>query len=219
MTGRTESPAGIRAAVYVLDDDIVIQGALTALFSAAGLAVFSFASADAFLAASQVAGVPACLIVEARLPGMSGLDFHDQYRKDETALPVVYIAGRSDVPMAVRAMKAGAVDFLPKPFRDRDIMDAVATALDRDRQRREAMLGARECRARYGQLTAREAEIMAFVAAGLLNKQIAAEIGLAEITVKVHRSSMMRKMGAGSVAELVRLYHLLHPEGLVPALP
>jgi FixJ family two-component response regulator len=152
---------------------------------------------------------PSCLVLDVRLPGASGLDFQAALAKADVRIPIVFITGHGDVPMSVRAMKAGAVDFLGKPFRDQDLLDAVATAIERDRQRREHEKVVADLRAHLASLTAREREIMALVASGLMSKQIAAQIKLSEITVKVHRSHLMRKMGARSVADLVRMAEAL----------
>jgi FixJ family two-component response regulator len=153
--------------------------------------------------------VPSCLVLDVRLPGLSGLDFQSELNKADIQLPVVFMTGHGDVPMTVRAMKGGAVDFLAKPFRDQDMIDAVQAGLDRDKARRQSAGDASQLKSAYDSLTPREHEIMALVVDGLMNKQIAGRIGVSEVTVKFHRSNVMRKMGAKSVAELVRMTHAL----------
>ena len=153
--------------------------------------------------------MPSCLVLDVRLPGLSGLDFQAELMKADVSIPIVFISGHGDIPMSVRAMKAGAVDFLAKPFRDQDLLDAVTAAIQRDEKRREQENRLRDLKAHFSSLTTREREIMALVASGLMSKQIAAQIGLSEITVKVHRSHIMRKMGARSVADLVRMAEAL----------
>jgi FixJ family two-component response regulator len=172
------------------------------------LRVEVFASAREFLQSNRP-DVPSCLVLDVRLPGLSGLDFQAELLKADIRIPIVFITGHGDIPMTVQAMKAGAVDFLAKPFRDQDLLDAVATAIQRDQQRREHDKMIAEMRAHFSSLTSREREIMALVASGLMSKQIAAQIGLSEITVKVHRSHLMKKMGARSVAELIRMAEAL----------
>ena len=153
--------------------------------------------------------MPSCLVLDVRLPGLSGLDFQAELMKADVRIPIVFISGHGDIPMTVRAMKAGAVDFLAKPFRDQDLLDAVTAAIQRDEKRREQENRLRDLKAHFSSLTTREREIMALVASGLMSKQIAAQIGLSEITVKVHRSHIMRKMEARSVADLVRMAEAL----------
>ena len=153
--------------------------------------------------------MPSCLVLDVRLPGLSGLDFQAEVMKADVRIPIVFISGHGDIPMTVRAMKAGAVDFLPKPFRDQDLLDAVTAAIQRDQKRRDLENAVADLRAHFSLLTQREREIMGLVASGLMSKQIAAQIGLSEITVKVHRSHIMRKMGARSVADLVRMAEAL----------
>ena len=170
----------------------------------------TFADAESFLTSASEPRA-ACLVLDVRLPGKSGLAFHDELVKAGIALPVIFITGHGDIPMSVRAMKAGAVEFLPKPFHDQDMLDAIQAALERDRARRRDAGVVAELEARYAALTEREREIMKFVAAGRANKQIAAELGISEVTVKVHRGQVMRKMRARSLADLVRMADRLGP--------
>ena len=174
------------------------------LFQSVGLGVKSFASAKEFMQ-NELPSNPSCLVLDVRLPGLSGLEFQSELAKANIHIPIIFMTGHGDIPMTVRAMKAGAVEFLAKPFRDQEMLDAVQVALEKDRGRLKTETGAAELRSRFETLTSREREIMGWVAAGLMNKQIAAKIGLSEVTVKIHRSSMMRKMGATSLAELVRM--------------
>jgi FixJ family two-component response regulator len=195
-------------AVFVIDDDKSLREALERLFRLVGLHAESFATAADFLK-SKLPDVPTCLVLDVRLPGISGLDFQAELAKANIKIPVIFMTGHGDIPMAVEAMKAGAVEFLPKPFRDQDMLDAVHLALERDRIRRQAERANAELRTNFENLSAREREVMTGVTAGLMNKQIAAQLGLAEITVKLHRSSAMRKMNARSVAELSRMAQIL----------
>ena len=174
------------------------------MFRSVGLHVQVFGSAPEFLQ-SKLPDGPSCLVLDIRLPGLSGLDFQFELAKANIQIPIVFMTGHGDIPMTVRAMKAGAVEFLPKPFRDQDMLDAVQTGLERDRARRKSASDSSKLKASFDSLTPREQEIMGFVAEGLMNKQIAGEIGVSEITVKVHRGNVMRKMGAKSLAELVRM--------------
>jgi FixJ family two-component response regulator len=167
-----------------------------------------FASAAEFIR-TKLADVPSCLVLDVRLPGLSGLDFQTELAEADIKVPIVFMTGHGDIPMTVKAMKAGAIEFLAKPFRDQDMLDAVRLGLERDRARREGERGIADMRARFATLTPREQEVMAFVTAGLMNKQIAGEMQLAEITVKLHRGSVMRKMGAKSLADLVRMADLV----------
>jgi FixJ family two-component response regulator len=199
---KAEEP--VRALVIVVDDDADLRAALANLFQSVGMEVSLFGSASELLRA-RLPDVPSCLVLDIRLPGVSGLDFQGQLARTDMHPQIVFMTGHGDIPMSVRAMKAGAVDFLAKPFRDQDMLDAVAVAIERDRERRTVHRSAGLLRERYAALTPRECEVMKHVTMGLLNKQIAGEMELAEITVKIHRGNMMRKMKAGSVAELVRM--------------
>jgi FixJ family two-component response regulator len=193
-----------RAAVFVVDDDASMRRALDSLFRSVGLDVYLYASAQEFMRATR-ADVPGCLVLDVRLPGMSGLTFQQELGKAGIALPVIFITGHGDVPMTVRAMKAGAADFLTKPFEEQALLDAVDAAIERDRARRLGSARVAGLGVLYGTLTEREREVMKFVVAGWANKQIAAELGLSLVTVKVHRGQVMRKMLAKSVPELVRM--------------
>jgi RNA polymerase sigma factor (sigma-70 family) len=198
--------------VFVVDDEPSMRASLSSLFRSVNLRVELFASAQEFLNHKR-GDSPSCLVLDIRLPGVSGLDFQAQLQKAGIRIPIVFMTGHGDIPMSVRAMKAGAIDFLAKPFRDQDMLDAVAAALRRDEAAREAERSTRELRHSFEQLTAREQEVMKLVTSGLLNKQIASKLGLSEITIKIHRSRAMKKMKAGSLPELVRMSESLgvHP--------
>lgn len=200
-TDRSAETRGSR--VYIVDDDPSLRDALNSLFRSVGLQVEMFGSATEFLE-KKLPDVPSCLVLDIRLPGVSGLEFQTQLAKSGIRMPVIFMTGHGDIPMSVRAMKAGAVDFLTKPFRDQDMLDAVFSALETDRKQLESDHGIAELTAHYESLTAREKEVMAFVTKGLMNKQIAGEMGLSEITVKIHRGNVMRKMAVRSLADLVR---------------
>jgi FixJ family two-component response regulator len=194
--------------VFVVDDDVSVRESLRDLLESVGLRVEVFESADAFLA-SRLPDVASCLVLDVRLPGRSGLEFQAELTKAGISLPIIFITGHGDIPMSVRAMKSGAVEFLTKPFRDQDLLEAVRAAIERDRARREQDSSIAALKARFGSLTAREKEVIGYVSAGFLNKQIAAEMGISEVTVKVHRRNIMQKMNARSLAELVRMADLL----------
>jgi len=189
--------------VVVVDDEPAVRESLDSLFRSVGLRTRLYA-APADLLRDELPDAPGCLILDVRLPGISGLEFQRQLAEQGQDWPIIFMTGHGDIPMTVRAMKAGAVDFLSKPFREQDMLDAVTAALERDRQRRAASASRDGVRARYGTLTPREREIFAHVVSGRMNKQIAADVGLSEITVKIHRGNVMRKMGVRSLADLVR---------------
>jgi FixJ family two-component response regulator len=200
--------AGDEPIVYIVDDDESLRGALSNLLRSVGLRVQLFGSASELLQ-SKLAETASCLVLDIRLPGVSGLDFQSELAKANIHVPIIFMTGHGDIPMSVRAMKAGAIDFLTKPFRDQDMLDAIMRALERDQKRRESDGAMSDLRAHFESLTPREREIMALVTAGLMNKQIAAETELAEITVKIHRGHVMKKMAARSLADLVRMAEAL----------
>ena len=190
--------------VFVIDDDESIREALKSLIRSVGLSVKTFASAQEFLQSPRP-DVPSCLILDVRMPGLSGLDLQRDLAEANIHIPIIFITGHGDIPMSVRAMKAGAVEFLTKPFRDQDLLDAIQQALERDRRARSQQADTAELRNRYNSLTPRETEVFALVVKGLLNKQIALQLGTSEITVKLHRRQVMEKMHADSLADLVRM--------------
>ena len=192
------------ASVFVVDDDPSVRRAIKRLVGSVGLQVELFGSAQEFLQATRP-DVPGCLVLDIRLPGISGLDLQRELAQADIRIPIVFITAHGDIPMTVRAMKAGAVEFLTKPFRDQDLLDAIQLGLERDRDRRRQEADVAKLRESFESLTPREREVLPLVVSGLLNKQIAAEIGTSETTVKVHRSQLMRKMGADSLADLVRM--------------
>ena len=198
MTTKTDS------IVYVIDDDPSIRDAIKSLIRSVGMRVETFGSAQEFMASSRT-DAPACLVLDVRMPGLSGLDLQRDLSDAGIRIPIIFITGHGDIPMSVRAMKAGAMEFLTKPFRDQDLLDAITEAVDRDREMRQQEAGVAELRSRFERLTPREREVMGLVVAGLLNKQIAVRLGISEITVKLHRHQVMEKMQAGSLAELVRM--------------
>jgi len=195
------------AIVFVVDDDESVRESLGGLIRSAGLRVEMFASAQQFLAGprSNNVGAPSCLVLDVHLPGLSGLDLQKRMAEVNIEIPIIFITGRGDIPTTVRAMKAGAVEFLTKPFRDHDLLDAIGQAIDRDRAARRRQAEMEELRGRYESLTPREREVMGLVVSGLLNKQVAAELCINEGTVKVHRGQVMQKMRAASLADLVRM--------------
>jgi FixJ family two-component response regulator len=203
----TERPAP-RSIVFVIDDDASLREGIKSLLRSVGLEVELFGSAADFLK-YKLPDAAACLVLDIRLPGVSGLDFQAELSQAGIHVPIIFITGHGDIPMTVRAMKAGAVEFLTKPFRDQDLLDAVQIALERDRGQRSLEKTLHEVRAHFDALTPREQQVIGFVTAGLMNKQIAAELGVSEITVKVHRGNVMKKMGARSLADLVRMAEAL----------
>ena len=196
------------AIVYVVDDDLDVREGLKSLFESVGLKSQAYGSTAEFLTAKLPDEV-SCLILDIRLPGLSGLDFQAELAKTQTTIPIIFITGHGDIPMSVKAMKGGAVEFLSKPVREQDLLDAVQIALDRDLNKRDADSKTRHLRDRYNALSTREQQVMALVCAGRMNKQSAAEIGISEITVKVHRHNVMKKLGAKSLPDLVRMADLL----------
>jgi FixJ family two-component response regulator len=219
VIGRSTPPRNVARAeepiVYVVDDDASVRDALMNLFRSVGLRVEAFGSAPEFLQ-SKLPDVASCLILDIRLPRLSGLDFQVDLAKAGVHIPIIFMTGHGDIPMTVRAMKAGAVDFLTKPFRDQDMLDAVTAAIERDRNSRDEARILSDLHAHFVTLTAREREVMALVTTGLMNKQIAAEIGIAEITVKIHRGHIMRKMAAKSLADLVKMAQALEVQRAAP---
>jgi FixJ family two-component response regulator len=200
------SPEG--PCIYVVDDDQSVRDALSSLFRSVGYRVHLFGSTGEFIQLKRT-DPNSCLVLDIRLPGVSGLDLQTHLNREQNYIPIIFMTGHGDIPMSVRAMKAGAIDFLAKPFRDQDMLDAVMNALEADRKRREAEQSVSGVRAAFETLTGREREIMTFVTDGLMNKQIAGELGLSEITVKIHRANVMRKMACHTLADLVRMAGLL----------
>jgi FixJ family two-component response regulator len=199
-----------KAIVHVVDDDPSMREALQDLFLSIGLETRTYATARDFLA-TAVSDAPGCLVIDIRLPDMNGLDFQVQLTQTGVRLPVVMMTGYGDIPMSVRAMKNGAVDFLPKPFKDQDMLDAVLAAIERDRQRRAVDGDVSKMRERFGTLSAREQQVMLLVTTGKMNKQVAGELGISEITVKIHRGAAMRKMNARTLADLIRMADVVNP--------
>jgi FixJ family two-component response regulator len=204
---KTERPNTLPV-VFVVDDDASLRGAVSNLIRSVGLRVEAFTSTAEFFAAKRP-DAASCLILDVRLPGVSGLDFQAELVRAKIQIPIIFITGHGDIPMSVKAMKAGAVEFLTKPFRDQDLLDAIQIALERSRASYASEKAISELRAKFATLTPREQEVMAWVTGGLLNKQVAAEIGVTEITVKVHRGKVTRKMGAKSLADLVKMADIL----------
>ena len=203
-----EERVDARGIVYVIDDDASMRESLKSLFGSVGLRVETFGAAPDFFG-KKLPDAPICLVVDVRLPGLSGLDFQVELTKANIDVPIIFITGHGDIAMTVKAMKAGAVEFLAKPFRDQDLLDAVKLALEKDEAKRNRREASAVVRARYEALTAREQEVMSLVTGGLMNKQVAAEMGVSEITVKVHRGNVMRKMKANSLADLVMIADML----------
>lgn len=197
-----------RKAVYVIDDDASMRESLRSLFGSVGLRVEAFGSAPEFLE-KKLPDAAVCLVVDVRLPGMSGLDFQIELSRANIDVPIIFITGHGDIAMTVKAMKAGAVEFLAKPFRDQDLLDAVKLALEKDEAKRTTRKSIAAVRSLFESLTPREQEVIGLVAVGLMNKQVAAEMGVSEITVKVHRGNAMRKMKAKSLADLIRMVDML----------
>ena len=208
MSPQTDS----QAIVHIVDDDASVRGALESLFDSVGLGARSYATARDFLSAG-LPDRPGCVVIDVRLPDTNGLEFQAQLAEIGVRMPVVIMTGYGDIPMSVKAMKRGAVDFLPKPFRDQDMLDAVLTAVDRDRQRRVAERNVMQIQQRFKSLSAREQEVMLLVTAGKMNKQVAGDLGISEITVKIHRGAAMRKMNAQTLADLVRMAEVVKLKG------
>ena len=201
-------PSNAVPVVFLVDDDASLRGAVSNLIRSVGLRVEAFASTAEFFAAKRP-DAACCLVLDVRLPGVSGLDFQAELARAKIQIPIIFITGHGDIPMTVKAMKAGAVEFLTKPFRDQDLLDAIQIALERSRANYASEKAISELRAKFGTLTPREQEVMAWVTGGLLNKQVAAESGVTEITVKVHRGKVTKKMGAKSLADLVKMADIL----------
>lgn len=197
--------------VVIVDDDPQLRGAMSTLFRSVGYETIVFGSAAELLAA-EMPGGPSCLVVDVRMPGMSGFEFHARLTERGEETPIIFMTGHGDIPMGVRAMKNGAVDFLPKPFREEEMLDAVSAAIAQDRARRSRSGELADVQQRYDSLTMREKQVLALVTSGLMNKQVAGELGLSEITVKLHRGSMMKKMGLRTLADLVRVAEALQIE-------
>ena len=206
---------GDRPTVFVIDDDDVLRQGLTSLFRSIGLTVRGFGSVKEFQR-DKPRDTPGCLVLDVRLPGMSGLDLQTELMQSDAPMPIVFISGHADVPMSVKAIKAGALEFLVKPFREQELLDAVRNGLERDQEQRDKHKQYLELRTRYESLTPREQQLFAYVVSGLMNKQIAGEMGISMITVKVHRGNVMQKMRAKSLAELVRMADTLGLQNVRP---
>ena len=204
----TSKAAAVEKQVFIIDDDANVRSSLSSLLRSVGLQAKTFSSAAEFLS-SHKPDVPSCLVLDVRLPGVGGIEFQAELAKANIHIPIIFITGYGDIPMTVRAMKAGAIEFLTKPFRDQDLLDAVRVGLGRDSARREREQALSGLLSACETLTAREKEVFPLVTAGLMNKQIAAKLGVSEVTVKVHRGNAMRKMGARTLADLVRMAELL----------
>jgi FixJ family two-component response regulator len=204
--------------VYIVDDDPIVRGAISSLLMSVGQQVQLFESATDLLQSSLPA-IPSCMVLDIRLPGLSGLDLQALLANVGLPIPIIFITGHGDIPMSVKAMKAGAIDFLTKPFRDQDLLDAVTGALERDRERRKDEEDARDLRAKYLTLTTREQQIMALVSDGLMNKQVASRLEISQFTAKIHRGRVMRKLGAKSLADLVVMAEALGVRGKLPHEP
>jgi len=208
-------PIGDEAIAYIVDDDVSVRESLGLLFRSVGVRAELFSSASELLQ-KKLPSVPSCLVLDVRLPGLSGFELHSELTKANIHIPIIYMTAHGDIPMSVRAMKTGAVDFITKPFRDQDMLEAVAAAINRDRERLSAERGRLDLQKRFDDLTLREQQVMAFVTMGLMNKQIAAEMDLSEITVKIHRMHLMKKMQAKSLANLVKMAEALGISRPVP---
>ena len=206
-----QSATNEKPLVHVVDDDASMRSALEGLFDSVGLQTETYATAEDFLSA-KLTDRPGCIVLDVRLPGVNGLEFQGRLTQIGVGIPVVMMSGYGDIPMSVHAMKHGAVDFLPKPFRDQDMLDAVMAAIERDRQRRVVENDVSQLRQRFGTLSPREQEVMMHVTAGKMNKQVAGDLGISEITVKIHRGAAMHKMSARTYAELVRMADVLKLE-------
>ena len=212
MRTMSPAPSAEESIVFVIDDDPLVRGALSSLFRSVGLRVEVFESATELLQ-QQLPNVPSCLVLDIRLPRVSGLDLQAELRASGVMTPIIFITAHGDIPMSVKAMKAGAIDFLPKPFREQEMLDAVTGAIERDRKRLSEEKSNTDVHARFASLTPRQRQVMAWVTSGLLNKQIAAKMGISEMTVKIHRGQVMRKMAARSLADLVLIAENLGVRG------
>jgi FixJ family two-component response regulator len=214
-TPKRMQPIGDEAIAYIVDDDVSVRESLGLLFRSVGVRAELFSSASELLQ-KKLPSVPSCLVLDVRLPGLSGFELHSELTKANIHIPIIYMTAHGDIPMSVRAMKTGAVDFITKPFRDQDMLEAVSAAINRDRERLSAERGRLDLQKRFDDLTLREQQVMAFVTMGLMNKQIAAEMDLSEITVKIHRMHLMKKMQAKSLANLVKMAEALGISRPVP---